>query len=263
MSGNLWGEIAGSAPREVRGLEALNSEGITKYARLTAFLPNLAGFSIRSGALQFNCPTKASKTGGEGPSNGQHGDARREFVPRRASPSAPRTGCPVSAASAAASPAATARRASPAGGGTAAARSGRTATAPRSGSGRAAASGPPTALGAALGALLLHRDAGSGTAAAGRATRRATAPPARRAPVAHARHEPDERDRRHDHDDRDPQTSHRSHPSFCSPVAKPAALPRATSSLHCFVTAFLRCCVASFMNLVRDWGVPPASAAQS
>lgn len=222
MSGNLWGEIAGSAPREVRGLEALNSEGITKYAALTGLLPNLAGFSIRSGALQFNCSTKATKTGGEGPPNGQQGDARREFVPRRAS-SASRTGCPVSAASAAAPPATAARRTPSAGGTAAAARSG---SAP-CGAARPTALGPPTARGAALGALL-RRDAGRG-AAPGRGTRRATAPPARRVPVAHARHEPDERDRPHDRDDQNPQTSHRSHrpsvPPWRSPprpVARPA-----------------------------------------
>ncbi len=247
MSGNLWGEIAGSAPREVRGLEALNSEGITKYAALTALLPNLAGFSIRSGAMQFNCSTKATETGVEGPPNGQHGDARREFVPRRAS-SAPRTGCPVSAASAAASPAATARRASSAGG-TAAARTGR-AAAPRSGT---AAPGPPTALGAALGApLLLHRDAAGGTAA-DRGTRRAAAPPSRRAPVAHARHQPDERDRHHDHDDRQSHTSHRPHRPSVPPWRSP---PRSLARPHrfiasCFVLRALRAAVLRASCFVR------------
>ncbi len=74
-------------------LEALNSEGITKYAMLTALLPNLTGFSIPSGALQLNCSTKAAKTGGEGRAIGQHGDARREFTPtghrRHRGPAAP------------------------------------------------------------------------------------------------------------------------------------------------------------------------------
>ncbi|GAA1153574.1 hypothetical protein GCM10009654_06440 [Streptomyces hebeiensis] len=58
---NLWGETACSVPYEVRGLEALNREGIMNYAMLTALLPKLTGFTSPRGPHSSTVQQNLSK----------------------------------------------------------------------------------------------------------------------------------------------------------------------------------------------------------
>lgn len=140
---------ARSGPTGVRGLNVLSTEGITNYASLTAFLPNLTGFPSPRGpsAHLFTAdapqrPTKRCPAG--------LGVCTRSPAGHLAD----RTSCPVSAASAASAPAA-ARRTAAAGGVAPAARvtagvaTGVAARVPAAAAGRTAvpAPGPPAAAG--------------------------------------------------------------------------------------------------------------------
>ncbi len=151
-----------------------------------------------------------------------------------------RTGCPVSAASAAASPATAARRPAAAGGTPAPA--GRTTPVTADG----ATPGPPTALGALLlGTVLLQRR---------RAADGLRTPPVTSDTPDHRLHR--YRDH-HEHDERDHQTCHGPH----RPSLPPKRGPRAFAWPTPLLTGFLRS--LRFLRFLRDRDVPPRPRAQS